>query len=63
MLSYLSGGDAIKCVHLRHVATFYGACDIRDPRPAVTRQGLRFCILKWPWLKIKIQILTKTQLT
>jgi hypothetical protein len=63
MLSYLSGGDAIKCVHIHHASTFHGTYDVRDPRPAVTQQGLRFRILKWPRLKIKFQILSKTQLT
>jgi hypothetical protein len=53
MLSYLSGGDAIKRVHVCHVATFDGACEVCDPQPAVTQQGLRFHILKWPRLKIK----------
>jgi hypothetical protein len=37
----LSGGDAIKHVRVRHVATFYSACEVRDPHPAVTQQGLR----------------------
>jgi hypothetical protein len=63
MVSYLSGGDAIKHVRVRHVATFYISCEVHDPHPAVTQQGLRFHVLKWPWLKIKFQILTKTQLT
>jgi hypothetical protein len=63
MLSYLSVGDAIKRNRVHHVATFYGACEVCDPRPAVTQQGLRFHILKWSWLKIKFQILTKTQIT
>jgi hypothetical protein len=62
MLSYLSGGDVIKHVHVCHVATFDGAYEVHDPRPAVTQQGLRFCILKWPRLKIEFQILSKTQL-
>jgi hypothetical protein len=63
MLLYLSGGDAIKCIHVHHVAPFYGACEVRDPRPAVTQQGLRFRVLKCPQLKIKFQILSKTQIT
>jgi hypothetical protein len=53
MLSYLSRGDAIKCVRVRHIVTFYGACDVRDPRPTVTQQGLQFHVLKWTRLKIK----------
>jgi hypothetical protein len=63
MLPYLFRGDAIIRVRVRHVVTIYGACEVCDPLPAVTQQGLRFRVLKWPWLKIKFQILTKTQLT
>jgi hypothetical protein len=59
----MSRGDAIQHVRACHLATFYGACAVRDPQPAVTQQGLRFRVLKWPRLKIKFQILSKTQLT
>jgi hypothetical protein len=37
MLLYLSGGDAIKCVGVRHVATFNGACEVRDVQPPITQ--------------------------
>jgi hypothetical protein len=37
MLSYLCGGDAVKCIRVLHVATYYGARDVGDPRPAVTQ--------------------------
>jgi LSD1 subclass zinc finger protein len=37
MLSYMSGGDAVKCVGVCHVTTFDGACDVRDPRPLTTQ--------------------------
>jgi hypothetical protein len=37
MLSYLFEGDAVKHVWIRHVAIFYGAYDVGDPRLAVTQ--------------------------
>jgi hypothetical protein len=37
MLSYLSGGDAIKRVGVRHVATFNGASEVHDPQLTITQ--------------------------
>jgi hypothetical protein len=37
MLLYLSGGDAIKRLGVRHVARFNGVCEVRDLRPPVTQ--------------------------
>jgi hypothetical protein len=36
-LSCLSGGDAVKDVRVRHVATYYGPRDVCDPRLVVTQ--------------------------
>jgi hypothetical protein len=63
MLSYLSGGDAVKRIRVHHVATCYGVHDVRDPCPAVTQEGMGFNVLKWPQLKIIFHIVSKTQST
>jgi hypothetical protein len=59
MSSYLSRGDAIKRVGVRHVATFNSACEVCDLRPPMPNKGRDATSLNGHGCKLNFKLLER----